>query len=192
MSEPITPTADIRRRMSAGEPLRSYEVATDYGVSRSLLGVIIQSLREEGATILKEREGIAFRFTLTHPTPDPALQSTWGKGANVSGPTQGPRAAGAPPREPRAKKERTDELRAKERERKRRLRESKRVAAHGTNGVVRAALNGHANGTDHPVPQLGESVQVFLLALNDDGRVSVGLRDSERTWLTTVDGFSNR
>lgn len=179
-AQPNRPSADIRRRLLAGEAITAAQCAEEYGVSLSLLGTIVKALEVDGATVVRERcdpprRGNPHTFRVTAPEPDPALRGTWGKARGVTklgGNGRGPnKAKGA-------------KVPAK----------GAKVAALSTApaAVVRRAVNGHAMGTEHPVPVLGESLQVFLLALTDDGRVNVGLRDGEQTWLTTVDGFSTK
>ena len=172
------PSADIRRRLLAGEPITAKQVADDYGVSLSLLGVTVKALESEGATIVRERcdppkRGNPHTFRVTTPAPDPDARATWGKGRGVR--KLGDRGRKAEPNPAKGNGAGSNG----------------RAVAHATPGqVVRAAVGGKRLATGHPVPVLGESLQVFLLALTDDGRVNVGLRDGEQTWLTTVDGFS--
>jgi len=170
-NDPKLPSNDIRRRLLAGEPMTSATVAREYGVSKSLLGTVIGAMIREGMTFAKDVQPGPYRtyaYTVTDPAPPPGVE--WGKGRGVRKlGNRGRRndlAHGAEPKPAKA------------------------VAKSTPAPAVRATVNGKHNGTQHPVPQLGESVQVFLLALTEDGRVNVGLRDGEQTWLATVDGFS--
>ncbi len=47
----------IRQRFQAGEGLREDEIAAQYGVSRSLLGIVKTSMIKKGATFRSEKEG---------------------------------------------------------------------------------------------------------------------------------------
>lgn len=182
-----TPTEDIRRRLLAGETLTAPQIADEYGVSASLFSVATAALRKDGARFRKVKlPGGVVATTLEHPAPDASLRHTWGAAPGVRKHHRGKLL-------PPADDPRLEEQRERDRERKRKYRERKRVAASSAPAALaRAAVKVNGNGADHPVPVLGESVQVFLLALADDGRVNVGLRDGEHTWLTTVDGFSAR
>lgn len=178
-----TPSDDLRRRLLAGEPITTRQAVDDYGVSTSLVGVIVAQLERDGATIHREREhdkrGVPAVFTVTSPKPDPALRSSWGKGSDVR--KLGNRGGAGVARPSKGKAKAKSKRQA-----------SAAVANASPAAIVRAHVNGSPKGTDHPVPVLGENLQVFLLALTDDGRVNVGLRDGEQTWLTTVDGFATR
>lgn len=66
----------------------------------------------------------------------------------------------------------------------------KAAASAPASGVV-AKRAPRRNGVAVPtLPELGTDLSVCLLAIGEDGRVSIGFRSSAGTWLTSVDGFS--
>lgn len=194
----LRPSEDVKRRLLAGETLTTKQVALDYHVSTALLHAAMAACRKrDGWTFKKERTGAGStsetRYSLTSPKPT-VDESSWGP-------------------DPTARSLQADvveQRRKDDRERKRRARadaKRERVAAHdsprnGTRAV--ANVNGSAlvklrttkvNGAGalgHPVPALGDGLQVYLLMLDDEGAVRVGLRNDEGSWLTSVDGFAVR
>lgn len=62
----------LRQRILNGDALSAVEVAQEYGVSRSLLGVVLASMRRDGFNIEKERvKGGSATFRLGDPDPAP-------------------------------------------------------------------------------------------------------------------------
>lgn len=198
----LTPTQDVKRRLLAGETLTSEQVQQDYDVSKALLHSVLKKVQDvDGWTVAKERTGNGGRTDLTRyrlvsPAPD-VDEKAWG-------PDPAARSLQA---------DVTAQRRKADRERKRLERAQAKLdkghaprAAHGpkSNGSAVARVNGQAltlpgrtkvNGAGpigHPVPALGDGLQVYLLMLDDDGSVRVGLRNGEAAWLTSVDGFAAR
>lgn len=158
------PTDDIRRRLLAGEPLTTRQCASDYGCSTALLGSVVKSLRDEGVTVgtvpLEGGHG-AVIFQVVGAEQQ---RESWGKARGVrklAG--RGPGTSERPP----------SPLDAEPKAQPPARRSTKR------NGVAVPAL-----------PSLGADVSVCLLAVGDDGRISIGFRSDAGTWLTSVDGFS--
>lgn len=186
---PIRPSDDIKRRLRAGEGLTSKQVASDYGVSSALLHAVLRELQLAGCTFQRDKldgsPGNPLRFTITEPKPPRGSKQSWGPADNVV------KLKGRGPQ----RKVRSDKGKA-------RTRRAPAAAPPANGAVVKVdpaveqllhSRNGKGNtALDHPVPQLGESVQVFLLALDEDGKVNVGLRSSDATWLVGVDGFAAR
>ena len=74
----------------------------------------------------------------------------------------------------------------------------KKSAARKATAKARAATTVTATVADRPVatnnhtvtvlPELLQSVEVYALAANDDGSFTMGLRDGDRRWITTITG----
>lgn len=71
------------------------------------------------------------------------------------------------------------------------------VPKRSTNGhskevVPRARARKNGKGSIMPVPEFSGSVEVFLLAHEDDGSIRMGLRNEASKWLVTVEGHQMR
>jgi hypothetical protein len=159
----VRPTTDIARRLLAGEALTAAQCADDYGCSTALLGAVIRSLQDEqGCTFTRTPiSGGRMLYQLATPAPSGAAH---GKGRGVV------KMAGRGPKPLKPAK-------------------PARVPARSSALPERVRVNGRAMPTT-ALPSLGADVQVCLLAITEDGRISVGLRTPSGTWLTSVDGFS--
>lgn len=178
------PTHDMRRRLLAGEGLTSKGCAAEYGCSDALLLAVIKALRDEGMTVDAFRPNgktTPALFTVVGATRN---EAEWGKGADVQ------KMAGRGHGTGRRKGESADDRRRRlDRERKAAKRQASPMDAPQESKALtkRPKRNGHVVPT---LPSLGANLSICLLAVAEDGRISIGLRGDEGTWLTSVDGFS--
>lgn len=70
---------------------------------------------------------------------------------------------------------------------------TKRVPKRGSTAAKQRRAGrpkGRTNATDmHPVPTLGAQLNVFMLS-EQDGRIQIGLRSDEGSWMMEVTGFA--
>lgn len=182
----VRPSHDIRRRLLAGEVLTATQVADDYDASSALLGTVIKRMRADGHTIVRGPHQSG-EPSPVHVDGAHVNRADWGKAEGVVKLSGDRPARATSTRHPSA---RTDTERQRDRERKARY----RAQASGSplpervTAPAPAKRNGKHSLPD--LPSLGASVSVCLLAVGEDGRVSIGLRSDAGTWLTSVDGFS--
>lgn len=157
---PMRPTADIRRRLLAGEPLTSAQIAEEYGTESSLLGNVIRELKGQGHTVTDEPIpglGNPKRYSVAMENPD---TSAWGKSEDVVS-----MRANSPRRKVKNK--------------------TKDPAALAAPVTARKS-----RGLPHPVPTLGADLTVNGLTLTADGAVAVSIKNGDGQWLCEVMAYA--
>jgi len=156
----------VRRWLFRGEALTKRDVDERIpGASHNLLGQVVAQLETLGYTIRRTDEVW---------TDDEGIEHTIER-RRVTNPSYFP----------------TTEAFASYREARTERARFRRRANH--RAVVPAEPEPTPPATQHdtelpPLPALGQNVSIVALALNDDGSVTMGLRNGQRRWLTTVTG----
>jgi hypothetical protein len=171
----LTLSGRVRRRLLRGEAVDPRQFAAESGGHVSLTSTAVLSLRRLGFDVenVPGPRGVLYRVTNPEHWPS---DEAFDKFRTHS----------------------TEESRAA-RERKRARQGAKGTpgrppkAANTTAAVEPAPPVGGRDVADRdsripPLPDLGQPVTVYALALNDDGSITLGLRNGQRRWLTTVAG----
>jgi len=168
MAGPIRPSDDIKRRLRAGEPLTSKQIAADYNVTPSLLHTVVRSLEAEGLLFTKTKLGgnsnaNARRYQRASDVPGVPPQmdeAQWGKGENVVSLQQ------------------------------KKAKATKAKAAKKSRPVSATPKPRKQPTLDVPVPALGAALSVAYLALDPGGIARLGLNNGTEAWLVTIDGYT--
>jgi hypothetical protein len=174
----LTFSSRIRRRLLRGETLTPKQVVAEVGGSNGLTAQVVRQLDQLGFDINRDanEEGLT-TYTVTNPDHEPTdAQYQRATEAMAS------KKSGAPRHRPAKKAAASSVAVAK----------STAPPPRSTNRA-----NDHqavaAPGVDlPPLPGLGQAVTVYALALNDDGSITVGLRNGTEQWLTDIVGHSQR
>lgn len=174
----LTMVGRVRRRLFRGEVLTPKIVVTEIGGSNGLLGQVMFQLETLGFEAVRE--------------PDEAGLTTYRLGNPDYQPTD-------------ADYERLRKLTSTRPSAVKRANKSARRSApvkasnasSSSAAVTRAAATAPSPpqlpGVElPPLPDIGQPLTVYALALNEDGSITVGLRNGTRQWLTNIVGQSER
>jgi len=156
----LTTTSRIRRALFRGEVLTREEVVERFGVSAGLLAQIVTIMERMGFHFARDEDGDqSVRYTLTNPKHTPS-------GAQL------------------------EVVRARGRAFHSGQRKSAPVAVTQESPPPPPEPRWSSNYVPDlpPLPDLGSAVAVYALVVNDDGTVTLGLRNGTRRWMTTITG----
>jgi len=164
--EDLTATGQLRRALFRGEALTALGTAERFGVSPGFLAQAVAVMERMGYVFTRATEGDdpAYRYRLTNPEHTPSEAQVEAQRAHSY-----------------AKQSATRKAR------------SARTGAAPVAVTEPPPTSPERHGFNYapdlpPLPDLGAGVMVYALALNDDGTVTLGLRNGSRRWMTTVTG----
>lgn len=155
-----SPSHDMARRLRAGEPLTSAQTAEEYGVTQSLLGTVIRKLKDE--------EGLEIEGVPIGAKGQKRYRRTLTVPSDPSEWGKGPNVAPS--------------LQAKTRAAKK--------AAPKSPAPPTPPKPRKRKGLDHPVPALGDTVEVNALTLTEDGEVGISIKGDDGMWLVRIVGYA--
>jgi len=181
----LTVASRVRRRLFHGAVLDPYAIQDEFGVHISTVASATLTLRRLGFVVehVPGPRGVMYR--LTNPEHQPTPEDFEADRARA-------RAESAATRE--RKRERDAAVAAALARKAQDAAAAKsKPKASNTSKTVEPRPTGGGDVADRasgvpPLPDLGQPVTVYALALNDDGSVTLGLRNGDRRWMASVTG----